>query len=336
MSARRAGVLALLVLLGTTIGCSRPGDGGYHLTAYFPRAVALYPESRVKTMGIDVGTVTKIEVEGDRIRVEMQIDKAVPLPSDVQATIVPLSLIGERNVVLSPSWQPGKDKAKDGDEIPLERTHVPVEPDEALSALTNLARAVDPETVKQLVSGGAQAVDGHGATFNAALKQVGDLTSLLASQDQALLSVANNLHTLASTLNSRQAQLGKLLDDFSNASGVLAAERDSIAGFLRALVALTNEGNALLTKYQFQLPQDLASAASLTMVIQANADSVQQLVQALREISDGVIASYEPTTGGVRLVVSGGPDAIAALQPLFDVLGLGAVHCVPGLGVTCP
>src|SRR5581483_3062034 len=78
---RRAGALvAAAVLLVTVVsGCSRPGDGGYHLEASFPRAVALYPQSIVKVMGLNVGHVSAIKVLPDHVEVEMEIDGNVPL-----------------------------------------------------------------------------------------------------------------------------------------------------------------------------------------------------------------------------------------------------------------
>jgi phospholipid/cholesterol/gamma-HCH transport system substrate-binding protein len=273
-------------------------------------------------------------VVGDHIRVEMQIHDKVPLPADVQATIVPLSLIGERNVVLGPAWQPGQPRVKRGAAIPLERTSVPVEPDEALKAVTDLARAVDPKAVNQLVSKGAAALRGRGDDLNAAIEEAASLTTLLAAQDQALISAAENLHTVAGTLNRRREVLGKLLDDFSGATAVLADERQAIAKFLHALVVFTQEGNLLLGVYQGQLPTDVKRLSELAMTLGANAGSVQQLVRSLREIADGFVAAYH-SDGGVLIRGSGGPGSTPALQPLFDLLGLGPVPCLP-TQQTCP
>ena len=128
--------------------------------------------------------------------------------------------------------------------------------------------------------------------------------------------------------------LGKLLDDFSQATSVLADEREAIARFLHALVVFTQEGNLLLGVYQGQLPTDVKRLSELAMSLGANADSVQQLVRNLRQISDGFVAAYH-SDGGVLIRGSGGPGATAGLQALFDLLGLGAVPCFP-IQQTCP
>ena len=335
--ARSAGAALLAVMaVALVTGCSRPGDGGYHLDVSFPRAVALYAESTVKVMGIDVGHVTSVKVRPDHIDVEMVIDRSVPLPDDVEASIVPLSLIGERNIVLSPPWKPGEPKAQDHHIIPTEKTHVPVEPDEALKAITDLAKAIDPTAVRKLVTNGAAALAGHGQTLNDSLDQVSQLTQLLASQDQNLLSIAENFHKLAASLQSRQDELGKLLDDFAATTNVLASERDSIAQFLRALDQLTQSGQVLLESYQTQLPQDVASLANVVLTLQVNAGSIQQVIQAVDDLGQGVIQAYDPTSGGAKVRITGTPTALAQIQAIFDLLSLGPAPCIPLGGVQCP
>jgi phospholipid/cholesterol/gamma-HCH transport system substrate-binding protein len=281
--------------------------------------------------------VSNVAVLPDHIEVEMEIDRNVPLPDDVQASIVPLSLIGERNIVLSPAWKPGDAKAQDGHVIPPERTHVPVEPDEALKAITDLAKAIDPTAVQKVIHNGAAALNGQGQNINDALSQTSDLVTLLAAQDQTLLSIAENFHKLTAALEARQGQLGKLLDDFAAATNVLATERDAIATFLRALNQLTQSGQVLLTSYQTQLPQDVASLASVVLTLQVNAGSVQQLVKAVADLGDGVIEAYDPGSGGAKIRLTGTPTALLSIQAIFNLLLPGVpAPCIPLGGVQCP
>jgi virulence factor Mce-like protein len=332
---RRFALLTAAVLMAVALtSCGRPGDGGYKLRASFTKAVALYPLSIVKVMGISIGHVTAVNVKDDHIEVEMVIDRAIPLPDDVEATIVPLSLIGERNIVLSPAWTPGKGKIQDG--ATIAKTHVPVEPDEALKAITDLANAIDPAAVQKLVSSGAKALAGRGADLNASLLQAGDLTRLLAAQDQTLLSIATNFHKLAATLQSRQEKLGKLLDDFAAATNVLASERDSIAAFLRSLTQLTREGGVLLESYKLQLPQDVASLANVVLTLKVNAGSVAQVLRAVDEVGTGVVEAYDPVSGGAKVRLTGTPTAMMALNALFALLGLGPAPCIPLPDTVCP
>jgi phospholipid/cholesterol/gamma-HCH transport system substrate-binding protein len=311
--------MAALVALPVT-GCSAGKGGGYELTAYFSRAVALYASSKVKLMGVDAGRVKSVEVEGESIKVVLHIDEGVPLPADVKAGIVPLSLIGERNILLAPPWRPGMAKAKDGDVIPLERTSVPVEPDEALESITTLAEAIDPVQLRRLFAKGADALEDNGEDFNTVLHRVAGLTDTLASHDQQLLDIVANVHRLTATLNQRSQKLGELLEDFSRATGVLAAEREEIGAFLAALVRFVDEGKALVTKYEAQLPGDVAAFAKVVMTLRTNADSVAQVLRTFDDAGNLMIKAHDPDLHTISIRFNPSRESFPALKPILDLL----------------
>src|SRR3546814_15472731 len=98
----------------------------------------------------------------------MEVPEDGPVPADAGAQIDPQSLIGERYVQLSPALQDGMETAEDGHVIPLERTIIPVEPDEALAALKELLDSLDPDGIADLVSNLHEDLSGHGDGLNQA------------------------------------------------------------------------------------------------------------------------------------------------------------------------
>lgn len=316
-----------LAIVGALPACGG-GDGGtYHLTAYFERAISLYPHGDVIVMGIDVGTVEEVAIEDTRVRVEMEIRDDVPLPADVQATIQPLTLIGERNVYLFPAWtaadtEAGRARAADGDEIPLDRTQVPVEPDEGLQAFNDLAESLDPEVVGQLVSDSADALDGQGELISTAIDQAASLTGLFAGLDTQLVAAAENLDQVAATLNTRDAQLRTLVDSFSTATGVLAAERESIATFLSSLVDLTAQGQSILDLYADQLPADIADLTQLLLVLDTHGDDIDALIASFPQITEALRDAYQPSIDGFNLVANTTPSFVGIYNNLLENLGL--------------
>lgn len=276
-------------------GCSvvPGGSGTRHMSAYFPKTTAFYEQSHVKIMGVDVGTIDKITIVGDKIKVDFSVRDDVPVRQDVQASIVPLNLVGERNLVLSPAWTPGLPKAPDGMVIPEGRTHVPVEVDEALQGFTNLADALDPAKVNRAVGTAARSFKDNGNAFNEALQQTGDLTDNIASQDDQLLEVARNLNTLAGVVRGREQTLGTLVQDFSTATKVFSSERQDIQSLVNNILILLKDGGKLLGKYQGRLPGDLAVLTRVALVLQGNYQSVGGLIRALPNVSQAFIGAYD-------------------------------------------
>lgn len=281
----------LLALIGSLLlvtGCSNVPKGlgqaspaSYHVTVYFTSALALYPRSRVQVMGADIGTVDSVTPEGARVKVIASIDRAVPLPAIAGAAIVPLSLIGERTLTFTPAWRPGQPRLADGAVIGTDRTQVPVEIDQELQAFTKLLDAFNPVLADQVLHKSAQSLAGNGASFNSVLQQTADLTRNVAGQDGKLLAVAQNLHQVAGVVSRRQAILGSLISDFSQASSDLADERNQVDVLLSALAGLVRSGDVLVRKYQGQLVQDLGRFAQISLVVKGNADRLEQFFKTL-------------------------------------------------------
>ncbi|WP_436794711.1 MCE family protein [Actinospongicola halichondriae] len=325
-----AAVLVVVLFLGS---CSTSGSDTYEIVARFSRAVAVYEQSDVKVMGVTVGQVRDIEIDGDEIVVTLSIRDDVPLPADATVAIAPVSLIGERDIVL-PAWTPGQERMEPGTVIGVDRTIIPVEPDEALQAITDLVEALDPASVNELLTATSGALAGKGATINEALLQLSRLIPAMADQDEDLLSIADDVDRLAAVARAREAEIGRLLDDFATVAGVLDEERQQIVDFVDAMVRLAREGKALLTAYEVTLPEDLDAVATLALTIKVNAGAVQQLVDELFSLNVEIVDAYD----GQHMAIRGrGPidrTILEQLLPILDELGAD-VPCLPTYSSTC-
>jgi phospholipid/cholesterol/gamma-HCH transport system substrate-binding protein len=102
-------------LVFRTVNKEVGGGGAYVVHAYVVDATGLASHSRVTIAGIPVGTIDKIALENGRARVDVRMNKDVPLYSDARLGIKSASLLGENVIVLTPgAFEP---KKKDGDEI---------------------------------------------------------------------------------------------------------------------------------------------------------------------------------------------------------------------------
>lgn len=300
---RTAVITGLCLAMVTSVGgCSAlQGPAGERdMTVFFPKARSFYPGSKVKIMGSDVGSVDKVENTGDRIRVRFHLRRDIPLPDNVKASIVPLNLVGERNLVLHPAWQPGQPKETD-DTIPIERTDVPVEVDDALSSFTNLSNALDPTKVNSALHGAAQSFNGNGQDFNATLEQAGRLIESVAGQDKNLLAVAQNLDRLAGVVRGRENVLGEMIHNFGEATRVLSAERGELQDLVRGVVELTGQGDKLLQKYKGRLPYDIAVLTRVSLMLKGQSERLAQLIKALPAISSAFIGGYSKQTKSLQL-----------------------------------
>lgn len=331
-----AGTAVVLALAaGVLPGCGLLGGGdSYTITAYFPRAVSVFESGDVRVLGLPAGSISEVAVEGDRVRVDMEIPSDVPVPASAGAQIVPQSLIGERYVQLSPAFETGMERAEDGHVIPLERTIVPVEPDEALAALKEFLDSLDPDGIGDLVTNLDEDLAGNGAALNDALGGLSQLVSTFAENDDVLLRIVDSFDRLNATLVTREQQLGDVIEAFGEATQVLADERQGIEDLIGALADLSRNGLALVGGHATELRADIQTLADAAATIDANLASVTQLLDAGSILTTGLIDAYNPELRAIDLRNNFSPLITEVLDIVLGQLGLPPL-CVPVLQ-DCP
>ncbi len=315
-------LLALLVALSGAAAlpaCSLVGGGDtYTVTAHFDRAVSIFESSDVRVLGLPAGEVTDIQVQGDVVRVELSIPSDIKVPKGAKAQMVPQSLIGERYIQLSPAFKDGMDVMEDGEEIPLEDTITPVEPDEALAALKEFLDSLDPDGLGQLVGNLEEDLRGNGAALNDTLGSFSELVDTFAEKDDTLLRIVDSFDRLSATLVTREAQLGEVLDAFAQASQVLADERGSITDLVGGLADLSKTGLRLVGEHATALRTDIQTLADAAATIDANLSSVTQLLESGNLLTSGLLDAYNPDLRAIDL-----RNNFAPLVPELVTLFLG-------------
>ncbi|MFB4295135.1 MCE family protein [Actinomadura sp. NTSP31] len=330
MMRRLAAAAVALALVAATGGCTATGGGGtYKLTVYFAKTPSLYERSRVKVMGADSGTITSIKDEQTRVRVELAVERSVPLPKDVRAAIASDNALGERYVLLHPVWKPGMAKATSGTVIPQSRTELPVEIDEALNAFAKLNRSIDPKELGSAFHRGADGLRGHGADINVALGATSRLTSDLAAQDRQIVSLAKNLRSVASSLNGRDEQLSQLIASFSTTSSTLSGERTKLRDFVAGLAAAIRKSDVLITEYRETLPSTVADLSNIILTLKGNAQGLNQAIEGIGRFADVAVKAWNRKQHVATIRVLVHATLRTWLQPLFTAMGWGAVPCVP-------
>ena len=162
-----AAAVAVLLLVGAVVVLQGAGSGTRNVTAYFDRTVSLYKGSEVRVMGVNIGTVTAVVPEGDRVRVAMEYDEEYKLPADAKAAIVTPTLTADRFVQVAPAYT-GGDVMADNAKIALQETGTPVELDRIYKSLSDLTQALGPNgankdgSLNTLLSAGTKALSGNG------------------------------------------------------------------------------------------------------------------------------------------------------------------------------
>ena len=249
--------------------------------ARFTDATALNEGDEVRIAGVKVGEVQSIEVVDRRIaEVEFSVaDRR--LPASVSATIKYRNLVGQRYISLEQgAGQPGSYLAP-GSTIPLQRTRPALDLTVLLGGFKPLFQALSPEDMNKLSFEIIQVLQGEGGTVESLLSHTASLTSTIASKDQVIGQVIDNLNGVLDTVNSRDEQLSGLIVQLQQVVSGLAADRDSIGDAITAMDGLTNTTAGLLTEARPGLQQDIAGLGDLSKNLNDHEDITEHFVQNL-------------------------------------------------------
>ena len=232
-TAIKLGALSLVLLLFTAIIIVVFGQIRFDRTtgysAIFSSASGLRNGQFVRASGVEVGKVSKVQLidGGDRVRVDFNVDRSLPLFDETTASIRYLNLIGDRYLELK---RGDSDKRlPPGGTIPEELTEPALDLDALIGGFRPLFRALDPEKVNNIASSLITIFQGQGGTLNDILDQTASLTTALADRDQAIGEVIRNLNTVLDTTVKHQQQFDETLQNFEVLITELKNRADPIA-----------------------------------------------------------------------------------------------------------
>jgi phospholipid/cholesterol/gamma-HCH transport system substrate-binding protein len=325
LNGRLLAVVVAALLLAATFFVFTGGAGDRTLTAHFSRAVAIYKGSEVRLMGVRIGTVDAVVPEGDSVRVEMSYDSTYKLPAGAKAMIVTPTLVADRFVQISPAYIKGAVMQDDAD-IPMDKTATPVELDRIYKSLAQLSDALGPNganktgALDDLISSGAKALRGQGALANETINNLAGAAEVFGDNSGALFSSVRQLSELTEVLATNDRFVNQFMGDLAGVSSQLAGERDELQG---ALAALARAVGTVRTFVHDNKDMVEANVKELTTVLGSLVKERDALATALQLAPLGLgnlTTAFDVKTGSIGSRVQIGPTAQSLGNVLCDVV----------------
>ncbi len=282
------------------------------VSAHFPRAVSIFEGTDVRVLGVSVGRVLSVTPEGGSVRVEMEYDGELDLPSDAQAVIVTPTLVSDRFVQLTPVYTEGQ-TMPDGADIALPDTAVPVELDRIYASLRDLTATLGPNgvnkdgTLNHLVSAGAKALDGQGARANEMLRNLADAASAFGNSGGDLFQTVSNLAEFTTTLSANDGLVRAFVEDLAGVSQQLSDERVELQRTLSALADAVGTVEVFVRENREALVTDVEKLSRVMRTIASERDSLDTALKVAPTAIGNLFLAYNTESGsiGSRIGVNG-------------------------------
>lgn len=293
------------------------------VSAIMPSASNLFEGSEVRVLGLQVGQVTAITPQGDTIRVDMSVDAEQELPADVEAHLVPVTLLGERILQLEPPYTGGP-SLEDGGVIPLERARTPAEVDEVLRSFDNFLSALDEQTLAELIDTATETFSGQGPGLNRLVDQGAETVEVLSDASGDLNAFVTEFADLNETLATRDEKIGRTLERLSTVMVTLAEEKGEIIEGIGNLRRLNSELRPLLDEHTDPLIRDLEILTTTLSTVNRNLGRLEDTYAGSRRLTaDFGPQVHEYEEGRVALNNRG--------EPLFEAIQLRLQDRLTGL-----
>lgn len=306
-SKRAAGAVAVvLVLLAAALASVRLADDRVRVVAEFASAVGVYEGSEVRLMGVPIGTVAAIETEDTAVRLTLEYDADYDLPADARAVIVSPSVIADRFVQFTPSYDGSGPLLGEGDVIPQQRTRVPVELDQVFATTNDLLVALGPRGANQdgsfnrLLKVGAANLEGQGPAVRRMLKEVAAASETLASTSPDLFATVRGLSHLTRALAANDRDVRRFNTQMSDVTAFLARDRQELSAVLQSLAGSLGQVETFVRTNRRLLVRNVDKLGTIAATLQAERDALDSLLGTIPVALNNLNRVWDPDNQSIR------------------------------------
>jgi len=266
----------LVALIGNiSIGSTRD------FKAEFVDATGVVKGDDIRIAGVKVGTVKKVEiVDRTRALVTFSVDSDAPVTEATNAQIKYRNLVGQRYISLTQQVGATTPMAA-GETIPVDRTDPALDLTVLFNGFKPLFEALSPADLNQLSFEIVQVFQGEGGTLESLLGHTASVTSALASRDQVIGQLIDNLNEVLAHIGDRDDQLSDLIVSFRNLVGGLTKDRHAILSSLDSISQLSVQTASLVAGIRPSFVADIQHLRAVAKLLDDNKSEINRALQVL-------------------------------------------------------
>ncbi len=272
------GAISIAVILGLLVVAFKANDlpligGGDTYHAAFAESGGLKANDEVRIAGVRVGKVTSVELEGGHVKATFKVKTPSKFGTQTVAAIKVKTLLGAMFIQLEPA---GPGQLKKDSTIPVSRTRSPYNVVQAFSGLAERAEGIDTDRLAESLNTLAALTKDTPAAFQGTLRGLSRLSETVASRNEQIGSLLQNLHTVSGTLADRDQDLVALMKNSDVLLRALVARREAVHQLLVSTSKLSVELTALVKQSRADLKPALSNLQGVVNVLLKNQSNLDE------------------------------------------------------------
>jgi phospholipid/cholesterol/gamma-HCH transport system substrate-binding protein len=288
-------------------------------SAYFTEAGGIKPGSEVRVSGLEVGKVSDVTLDGDKVLVDFTVRKDVALGDRTEAAIKTETVLGTKMLEVTPRG--------DGNLagiIPVERTTSPYDLPTALGDLTTAISGLDTTQLSASLTTLADTFKETPPDLKIALEGVARFSDTLNGRDAQLRNLLANANKVTGVLGKRSDQIASLVVNANALLAELLAQRDSLDALMNNLTAVSQQISGLVADNRTQLKPAVDKLNGVLSILDTHKAELQKTLSLLRRyaMSFGEVLGAGPFFKASLVNLIPGQFAQPFIDAAFSDLGL--------------
>lgn len=306
------GAALVLCLIGgiAVVAMTRLGIGKTEVTAYFDNSNGIYPGDDVMILGVQVGTIDKIEPQPRRAKITFHVDDKYKVPAQANAVIISPTLVTARAIQLTPAYTSGP-VMHSGAVIPRQRTAVPVEFDDLRQQLEKLTQTLQPtkpggvSTLGGFINTAADNLRGQGTSIRQSLIELSQALSVLGDHSNDIFGTLKNLSVLVAALHSSTDLMSHLNVNLASATRLLSNDSNEVGNAVKDLNAALGDVQSFVADNREAVGTASDKLSSVSQALVESLDDLKQTLHVAPTAFQNFVNIYEPAgaalTGALSL-----------------------------------
>ncbi|KAA0120653.1 MCE family protein [Mycolicibacterium sp. P9-22] len=260
-------------------------------SAYFAEAGGLKPGSPVQVAGYRVGSVTSIDLDGNRVLVDFKIASDVHLGDRTEANVRTKNLLGAKLLQITP-----RGTGELSDTIPIDRTRPPYQLPDALGDLSATISGLNTGDLSTALETLAQTFRDTPANLRLAVDGVARFSESLGARDEELRNLLANANKATSVLSARVDEVVNIVSSTNALMLQLRSQSAALDQISGSLSAFAKQLKGFIADNRMQLRPALDKLNGVLTIIDNRKVRLQEALKYLNQyaLSLGEVVASGP------------------------------------------
>lgn len=262
----------------------------YRVSVIMPAAGGIYSQAYVTYRGVEVGRVSSLHLERNRVVVHLAIDHGVRIPASVDAHVKELTAAAEQYMDLVPTAN-HPPYLHAGSVIPESRTTVPVSIGHLLANLNSLVDSLHASDLNTVATALAQGLQNAGPDLRSMIIDSRELLQSLQQAEPSTVQLIDSGNTVLNTALNTSGDFSQYSQDLNLLSQQLVQSNSDLKALFNNGAAATSSISQLLSATTGATVGVVDGFSAATNVAYQRQPAVQTLFQVLPLFANDVAAT---------------------------------------------